>query len=188
MFIINIYMRNYLKSLRKNKGFTLIELLVVIGILGVLAAALIATIDPFEQLKKATDTNVKNTTVEFVNSNIRYYTTHNLLPWADPSAGVACNTGSMPSAAPLTNAQMSACLTAIINDGELKTAFTTVNYLSSILVTGTANSVIACFLPISKSQLKDTNTKYTSTGTPVANPTTNCVGYNGSTTCYWCAL
>ena len=47
-----MYMRNYLSRLFKNsKGFTLIELLVVIGILGVLAAALIATIDPFEQIK-----------------------------------------------------------------------------------------------------------------------------------------
>jgi len=33
-----------------NKGFTLMELLIVIGVLGILAAGLLAAIDPFEQL------------------------------------------------------------------------------------------------------------------------------------------
>jgi prepilin-type N-terminal cleavage/methylation domain-containing protein len=90
MFKLNVYMKKltaWLKNLFKSsKGFTLIELLVVIGILGVLAAALVATIDPFEQLKKATDANVKNTAVEFIDANIRYFTTHNAMPWVnDPS-------------------------------------------------------------------------------------------------------
>jgi len=38
---------------RQNIGFTLMELLIVIGVLGILAAGLLAAIDPFEQLKKA---------------------------------------------------------------------------------------------------------------------------------------
>jgi len=188
MVIINTYMRNYLKSLKVNTGFTLIELLVVIGILGVLAAALIATIDPFEQLKKAQDANVKNTTVELVNASIRYYATHSVLPWSDVAAGTTCDSGSLPVGASLTGSQMNACLTALINDGELKTQFTTVNYLGSIYVTGQTTSVIACFLPVSKSQLKDANTKYTISGASVTNPTSNCAGYGGATTCYWCAL
>jgi prepilin-type N-terminal cleavage/methylation domain-containing protein len=72
MFKLSIYMKKYLSTFKTQAGFTLIELLVVIGILGILAAALIATIDPFEQLKKANDSSVKNVAVEFVNSNIRY--------------------------------------------------------------------------------------------------------------------
>ncbi|HYM64892.1 MAG TPA: type II secretion system protein [Candidatus Sulfotelmatobacter sp.] len=178
-------MKKYLKAFRKNAGFTLIELLVVIGILGVLAAALIATIDPFEQLKKAQDANVKNTTVEFVNANIRYYTTHNVLPWSDTAAPAACQNGGNPVAATLGAAKMSSCLNALITDGELKSGFTTVtSILNSILISGGTNSVTSCFLPQSKSQERDQNTKYASDGTPGA----NCVATGGNaTTCYWCS-
>jgi len=42
-----------------RKGFTLIELLVVIGILGILAAALLATINPIAQLQKSNDAHRK---------------------------------------------------------------------------------------------------------------------------------
>lgn len=185
MFIINTYMRNYFKSLKQNVGFTLIELLVVIGILGVLAAALIATIDPFEQLKKAQDANVKNTAVEFVNASIRYYTTHNALPWSDTTSPAACNTPGVPSAQSLTGAQMAGCVNALITDGELKSGFNTVtSILGQILITGTVNSVTACFDPQSKSQDRDANTKYTNVGAAG----TNCAATGGSsTTCFWCA-
>lgn len=179
-------MGNYFKTLRKNAGFTLIELLVVIGILGVLAAALIATIDPFEQLKKAQDANVKNTSVEFVTASVRYYTTHNELPWGDTSAPAACQTDPTPGAQNLTGAQMTSCLNALVTDGELKTGFTTVtSILKEILVSGSTNSVTACFNPQSKSQDRDKNTIYNNLGVA----TTGCVALTagGSTTCYWCS-
>lgn len=187
MTIINVYMRNYFKSLRANVGFTLIELLVVIGILGVLAAALIATIDPFEQLKKAQDANIKNTAVEFVNANIRYYTTHNILPWSDtavptcPAAGNPANTISA-----LTLGGNMGCVTALINDGELKAGFTTVtSILNSIIISGTTNGATACFLPQSKSQQRDLNTKFSNAGIATTGCTSQTAG--GLTTCYWCS-
>src|SRR3989338_7550663 len=149
MIIIN-YMRKLLARFKGVKGFTLIELLVVIGILGVLAAALIATIDPFEQLKKAQDANVKNTAVEFVTANIRYYTTHNVLPWAD-TAVVGCSGGTNPTAMNIGGAAATGCLNALISDGELKSGFTTVtSILTSIVVSGTTNGVTACYDPQSK--------------------------------------
>lgn len=185
MSIINTYMRNYIKSLKSTVGFTLIELLVVIGILGVLAAALIATIDPFEQLKKAQDANVKNTAVEFVTANIRYYTTHNVLPWAD-TAVVGCSGGTNPTAMTLGAAAATGCLNALIADGELKSGFTTVtSILTSIVVSGTTNGVTACFDPQSKSQDRDPNTKFNSAGVAVAGCVAQTAG--GSTTCYWCS-
>jgi prepilin-type N-terminal cleavage/methylation domain-containing protein len=57
MFIINIYMRNYFKSLKTPKGFTLIELLIVIAVIGILAAVVLAAIDPAEQLKRGRDSS-----------------------------------------------------------------------------------------------------------------------------------
>src|SRR4051812_6427183 len=88
-------LKKLFKSSRSRAGFTLIELLVVIGILGILASALVATIDPFEQLKKANDSNRKNVAVEFLNATLRYYTTHNALPWDTVANGGAnCNTGA----------------------------------------------------------------------------------------------
>jgi len=42
-----------------RKGFTLIELLVVVGILGILAAAMLAIINPIAQLQKSNDAHRK---------------------------------------------------------------------------------------------------------------------------------
>ena len=187
MIIMYVYMKNYLKVFRKNTGFTLIELLVVIGILGVLAAALIATIDPFEQLKKAQDANIKNTAVEFVNANIRYYTTHNILPWSD-TAVPTCPAAGNPaiSISALTLGTNMGCVIALINDGELKQGFTTVtSILNSIIVSGTTNGATACFLPQSKSQQRDLNTKFSNAGVATTGCTSQTTG--GSTTCYWCS-
>ncbi len=177
--MIIVYMRNYLKSLRRSAGFTLIELLVVIGILGVLAAALIATIDPFEQIKKANDANKKNVAVEFLNGNIRYYTTHNSMPWGDNAS--CASTGTLSDVSAVN------CLTTLVTDGELKAAFTTAtNVLQHVVYFGAANEVTACFLPESKSQQRDPNTKYNSSG----QLTTGCAGQSGgtATNCYWCSL
>jgi prepilin-type N-terminal cleavage/methylation domain-containing protein len=178
-------MRNFFRSFKTSSGFTLIELLVVIGILGILAAALIATIDPFEQLKKAQDSNVKNTSVEYINANIRYYTTHAVLPWSDTNV-TNCNAGVAPTAATLGAAGMSGCLSALIGNNELKSGFTTVtSILNSIIVSGTTNGVTACFQPVSKSQQLDQNDKYNASGVA----TTGCASQTsgGVTTCYWCS-
>ena len=173
-----------LPSLKRNTGFTLIELLVVIGILGVLAAALIATIDPFEQIRKAQDTNVKDIGVQFVDANVRYYTTHSVLPW---SVDTNCNgkAGSLSQTTQLAASNLTGCLTALVNDGEIKSAFTTVtSALSALTVNGTANSITACFLPTSKAQKTDPNTKYNPDGSVNASCPSNTPGV----TCYWCTF
>lgn len=172
------------KIFKKTTGFTLIELLVVIGILGILASAMVATIDPFEQLKKGNDANSKNTAVEFVNGVIRYYTTHNAMPWSSSAAN--CNSGALPSSSNLTSAAMIGCLSALISDNELKPGFTTVtDVLKTIVVTDQYNTPVACFQPQSKSQQKDKNTIYDATGAVLANV---CTGNGGTAlTCYWCA-
>ena len=165
-------------KISSQKGFTLIELLVVIGILGVLAAALVATIDPFEQLKKANDANEKNTAVEFINANIRYYTTHNQMPWGPGGCHGAANPSSVVLYPALTD-----CLSLLIGDGEIKAAFTSVTgVLASLTITGTGQDVTACFLPQSKAQRNDPNTKWNVNGSPASS---SCGP--SSTTCYWCS-
>lgn len=177
-----IHLPTYFKKLRSasTAGFTLIELLVVIGILGVLAAALVATIDPFEQLKKANDANVKNTAVEFIDANIRYYTTHSHMPWATGG----CNAGNAPTAQALYPS-LTDCMSSLVADGEVKTAFTTVTgVLSAIVISGTDTDITACFQPQSRAQRSDINTKFNSNGS-VHTPSTDC--NPTSTSCYWCS-
>lgn len=48
------------KRLNHKLGFTLIELILVVGIIGMLATAGIAILNPFEQFKKATDSRIKS--------------------------------------------------------------------------------------------------------------------------------
>lgn len=170
-----------------QKGFTLIELLVVIGILGILAAALVATIDPFEQLNKAQDANSKNTAVEFLNANLRYYTTHSEMPWdagADCMGGVTDLTGINL----VSNANMfTTCLGLLIQEGELKPAFTSATgILGTLYANETGGNVTMCYLPKSKSQLRDANTKFNQDGTDHATCTGGPSNPVSGSTCYWC--
>ncbi len=179
MFIIYSYMKKLFRALRNRKGFTLIELLVVIGILGVLAAALIATIDPFEQIKKAEDSNAKNVTVEFVEAATRYYATHNVLPWGVTTGPyTSCTNAIGSNATPMNSSDP--CLQILISDGELKAQFVNSLNLTSVDYIGGASGVTACFKPISKSQINDPLTQYNSNGVATS-------GCPGSTYCYWCS-
>jgi prepilin-type N-terminal cleavage/methylation domain-containing protein len=173
-----------------QKGFTLLELLVTIGILGILAATLVALIDPLEQFNKAQDANMKNAAAEYVAANVRYYASHNNLPWAPATAGgdASCyaSNATPPVTVTLSNGTITPCITALINDGELKSSFTTAtSILNSVVISATTNTVTACFQPQSKSQKKDTNTIYAQNGTVTSGCAAQTSG--GSTTCYWCA-
>ena len=173
-----------------QKGFTLIELLVVIGILGILAAALVATIDPFEQLNKAQDSSSKNTATEFLNANIRYYTTHGHMPW--DSAGAACLGATVdPGSYSLDPAGgILPCLQVLVSEGELKSSFTTASgILTGLTLNETGGNMTLCYKPLSKSQKRDANTKFDADGTPHA----TCAGgatnpVDPASTCFWCTL
>lgn len=171
------------------KGFTLIELLVVVGILGILAAALIATIDPFEQLNKAQDTTMKNLSTEFVSANVRYYGTHSALPWfSTANGGANCYTGGATLNA-VTLSSLTTCLNTIVSDGELKQGYISAQNLNQLTATnpnpqtGNTTDTIVCFQPKSKAQQKDPNTRFTQTGATG----TNCKSTGGTASCYWCA-
>lgn len=177
------------KMRKINKAFTLIELLIVIALLGALAVGLLAALDPFEQLKKGTDTSVRNTTAEFHGSVIRYYAIKNFMPWCTNSGCATVRDGrGEPSATTLSN--LTNTIAEIVSAGELKSDFSTLagtGTLGKIYVTGsnTNASISVCFKPTAKSFINDPNTKFNSNGTEVSNG--SCKSQGGtSTECYWC--
>jgi prepilin-type N-terminal cleavage/methylation domain-containing protein len=159
----------------KNKGFTLIELLIVIALLGALAIGLLATIDPFEQLKKGRDTSTRNTAMEFYNGSIRYYGTKGVMPWGATT---------IPVAVSLTDAAMLTAIGNMTTLGELKSAFSNAaqNDLKKIFIFAAATDEMGlCFKPESKNFRVDPNTTYNVSGTQI-----NGCGNATSSNCYWC--
>ena len=167
-----------------NRGFTLIELLIVIALLGALAVGLIGAIDPFEQLKKGTDTGRRDLVNQVQTAIIRYYSVKNAMPFAaDIITPVAVDDPSFAAA-----------LDAIKSAGELRNDFETIQAgnLPYIFVSGTIDppAAIVCYQPTSKSFLSDPNTKYLdATGLnvdPVAGGVCKSSNPPGATLCYWC--
>jgi prepilin-type N-terminal cleavage/methylation domain-containing protein len=167
----------------KKSGFTLIELLIVIALLGALAVGLLAALDPFEQLKKGTDTGVRNTVSEVHGAVIRYYAVAgNKMPW-DPSTSI----GPID----LSTGYTVVGLTSVVNAGELKADFSSLagDRLRQITVIGDQESVTACFRPESKSFRSDPNTKFNSSGVEIGTGVANCGTTNSSSfSCYWCVM
>jgi prepilin-type N-terminal cleavage/methylation domain-containing protein len=174
-----------------HKGFTLIELLIVIALLGALAVGLLAALDPFEQLKKGTDTGIRNTVSEMHGAVLRYYAIKGYMPWctvADCSTrrdGLAAD----PTATTLTN--LSATIAEIAASGELKSDFSTLAgtvTLGKITVFGSSvNATLkVCYKPAAKSFINDPNTKFVA-ATGLEAPAGTCKGQGGADlTCLWC--
>ena len=133
-----------------NKGFTLIELLIVIALLGALAVGLLAALDPFEQLKKGTDTGVRNTVSEIQGAIIRYYGIKNYMPWCTDPNTCTTTDGTKNFA---DDGMQTTIIKAITDTGELKSDFIKLagGQLGSIYLTGTNDppTAIVCFNPIS---------------------------------------
>ena len=157
------------------------ELLIVIGVLGILAVGLLAAIDPFEQLKKARDTNNRNAATELLQANQRYYATHGYLPWFKQTVSgtydcalatltdvnTEVGTGPWPaviankSVSTNHNAAVKTCIdNTLLKDGEVKSTFfdglSTDLYISS----GEKTRVQVCFSPEARSNRTDASTKY----------------------------
>lgn len=161
-----------------KKGFTLVELLVVIGILGILAAGLLAAIDPIEQLNKGRDQNKQNIAVEYQTALLRYYATYGSMPW-----GTGAQTSTTLAAITNTITQ------TLVNAGELKPTFNQAGSgdLSGLILYGTSlaagSETYVCFLPQSKSVRTAPSTIFNAVNPPT---TTGCPA-TATSTCYFCS-
>lgn len=175
-------------------GFTLVELLIVIALLGALSVGLLAALDPFEQLKKGTDTGIRNTTSELQGAAIRYYAIKGFMPWCS-EANPNCATDD-PTSADLTSTIIISAVSNMAAAGELKSNFMELAsaYKSRIFITGNSSAdepgIKVCFLPQAKSFKADPNTKYFKNGQPNPNYLTDCKGHAANATgeCYWCIM
>lgn len=177
-----------------KRGFTLIELLIVIALLGALAVALLAALDPLEQIKKGTDTGVRNTVSEIHGAFVRYSA---LQGGQMPFTGTIDFTiiGTVPTAPAYT------ALAAVVAQGELKSDFIQLagRQLESIFITGINDPtsglqvVNVCYSPTAKSFKMDLNTKFIAGNGSVTEDTSGagqCPTVSGSNAagakCYWC--
>lgn len=172
-----------------KKGFTLIELLIVIALLGALAVALLAALDPLEQIKKGTDTGVRNTVAEIGSSFIRYS--------AVKGGSLPFTTITWGSVGTATTGTAYAAIQSVIDAGELKADFFTLarDQLDKIFISAVNNSgtqkAFVCFQPGSKSFRVDANTKF-GTVAGVDGTMTELTGCDAGGTaangepCFWC--
>ena len=84
-------MSTLLPSIRRA-GFTMIELLVVIAVIGVLAVAVLSSINPIEQINKGRDTRTRSDAAQLINATDRFFASQELYPWNDPN--FACGQGN----------------------------------------------------------------------------------------------
>ncbi len=199
-----------MKKLYK-KGFTLIELLIVIAILSILAVGLIATLDPLEQVNRATDTARRATASDLIHAADRFYASHQSSVVCDLSTGdttCANFTGGLNTTTTVKLDTQGGANTNTINNylfekGETKspTSFSAnpqaknleVGLIAATPATGT--TIIVCWKPVSKAQKSfsvagdTTSTIYKPSAAgqiPVMSDTTNCPPLK-TNTCYQCA-
>lgn len=185
-------MKTYMRKSRF--GFTLIELLIVIALLGALAVGLLAALDPFEQLKKGTDTGVRNTVSELHGAIIRYYGIKNQMPWCEDSSCTTFSDAAVTAediAAPVDADDLDGMITNISDVGELKTNFSQLagdTTLAKIKIIGTnaTATIKVCYKPTANSFINDNNTKFQTSDLAEA-PAGTCKGQGGAdATCLWC--
>jgi len=72
---------NFLSKVKNQMAFTMIELLIVIAILGILAVAVLAAINPVEQINRGRDTGSRSDAEQLLSAIDRFYAYKGYYPW-----------------------------------------------------------------------------------------------------------
>jgi len=151
----------------KKFGFTMIELLIVIAVLGILAVAVLAAINPIEQINRGKDTGSRSDSEQLLSAIDRNYASNGYYPWTvgATSANTATYIGASPTFTELDSATVTVggdgeeLLTNIATGGssEVKQSFVTritttgYNYLQIYNDGDVTSSTYVCFTPKSAS-------------------------------------
>ena len=171
-----------------TKGFTMIELLIVIAVLGVLAVAVLATINPIEQINRGRDTGSRGDTEQLLSAIDRYNANKGLWPWQDgaqddPVLAWGQVTSSYPAS---PNCSTIGLLSTTTQQGctgtdEVKQSFAnrvvsaSTNALFLAYSGNTGDSVYICFNPQSAAFQKQADDRCPPIGTPPTDfPTEAC--------------
>ena len=161
-----------------NSGFTLVELLIVVTIIGILAVAVLAAINPIEQFNKTRDTGRKTDAGQILNALERYYTNNRQFPWNASRAEVREAAFGVFAGSTVTttdgdgwdnNISPANVLDALVAQGELKDSFVDdyrdgdLSVFEYMYVIKPANSteITVCFSPESKAMRESEALKYT---------------------------
>jgi len=174
----------------------MIELLVVIAIIGILAVAVLAAINPIEQINKGNDTGVRSDTGELLNAIDRFYASQLFYPWQTAqgqTTGVAwIAVGSVTDGTTLM-------LTKLLNSQEVTSTFEDRMSGRSVMVqftAATSGPTHACFVPSSRAFQLEAKTRCGTADNgqfglnPPAYgticPAATCTGTDNPTGCYIC--
>lgn len=152
----------------------MIELLVVIAVIGILAVALLSTLNPLEQIRKGRDTRTRADMSQLLGGLERYNASLGYFPWQakegeDLSAGqpdidfLQINGGVvLPAGCTITTCTIKGALDLLTTTSEVKSSFvdriTGATYSDTYLFyddESTGSSVVACFTPESQSFQKE---------------------------------
>ena len=162
-------MKNTARFLIRKAGFTLVELLIVIALIGVLAVAVLAAINPLEQLNRARDTGMESDASQLLAAIDRYYATQEKFPWVLAPVGTStANNDAEFGFVSAKDAGVGICGDAgctidgaLLGQYELKSEFRNRKFIKATAegdllyvskASGGSKSVYACWIPTSKAK------------------------------------